>query len=124
MDGRGYRRGDRGVRSSVFGARLFPLALPGREQLPGVGVRRSAGRPVAVRCSGRSTSRARALSALVIFHKSVSSFIIYHNRLYFELSHTCGMQAAATDFHFAPKCSERRGERGGALLNSAVGGVV
>ena len=69
-------------------------------------------------------ARARSISALVIFHKSVSSFIIYHNRLYFELSHTCGMQAAATDFHFAPKCSERRGERGGALLNSAVGGVV
>ena len=116
-----------GVRSSVFGARalvrcrLFPYGVARRNSYPawpGSALGRATGGGPVLR--GRSRDVARAGSLLVI---STSQFYHLHN---YQLSHTCVMQgtlqAAATDF--APKCSERRGERGGALLNSAVGGVV
>jgi len=101
--------------------RLFPYGVARRNSYPAwpgstLGRATGGGPPV---LRGRSDV-ARAGSLLVI---STSQFYHLHN---YQLSHTCVMQgtlqAAATDF--APKCSERRGERGGALLNSAVGGVV
>ena len=100
--------------------RLFPYGVARRNSYPAwpgstLG-RATGGGPVLRSVDGRARALYRVIS-------TKCSFITLHN---YQLSHTCVMQgtlqAAATDF--APKCSERRGERGGALLNSAVGGVV